>query len=118
MVKIQRIHNKLSLNDESKALVDRLVTAEASHKNPNVVRKNLGSEGPIQRKLVKALIDIRNHTKRNTGLTLTEGSLFFRIDNEQSRPILFFTSNLQTDRPIANLGYATGSLILMPMIEQ
>ena len=82
MIKIQRVYNRISLKDESKTLVDRLVTVEASQGNPNVVYQNLGSEGPIQRKLAKALMEIRNHIKKNTGLTLTQGSLFFRMENE------------------------------------
>ena len=46
-IKIQRVQNRISLKDESKTLVDRLVTVEASQQNPNVVRQILGSEGPI-----------------------------------------------------------------------
>ena len=46
-IKIQRVYNRISLKDESRTLVDRLVTVEASHKNPNVVRQNLGTEGAI-----------------------------------------------------------------------
>ena len=46
-IKIQRVQNRISLKDESKTLVDRLVTVEASTENPNVVRQILGSEGPI-----------------------------------------------------------------------
>ena len=46
-IKIQSVQNRISLKDESKTLVDRLVTVEASTENPNVVRQILGSEGPI-----------------------------------------------------------------------
>ena len=55
--------------------------------------------GPLFDRILTAVLEIHQHIKKNADVNLTGGTFFFKAD-DRDKPVLFFASQLKTDRPI------------------
>lgn len=58
--------------------------------------------GPIYEHLLKALLEIHGHIKKNSDIMVTGGNFYFKLDPtvNDEKPTLLFATQIKTERPI------------------
>lgn len=86
-----RISNKLPLFDQRYSLVTRSVTAEDQYDSLFTDSTVLPNHGHTYERLYKAMSEIYNHIKKNSDITITGGTFYFKLDDAE-KPVLIFAT--------------------------
>ena len=77
------------MSDERHSLQTRTVTAEDKDNDLYCEHTTLPNVGIVYEKLLRSMLELHNHIKKNSDILVTGGFFYFKFDNKD-RPFLLF----------------------------
>ena len=110
-----KITNKIAITDQRYSLQSRTVTAEDLEDNNFCEYTPLPNQGKVYERLLRAMLELHNHVKKNSEIAVTGGNFYFKFDTKD-RPFLLFGTQIKTERPIPILNSKL-NFVLVPGVH-
>ena len=90
-MQLSKITNKMSLLDQRYSIPTRAQTAEDEEENMYTDCESLANVGYLGDRILRALLEIHNHIKKNSDILLIAGTFYFKLDDAE-KPVLLFAT--------------------------
>lgn len=88
---MKKIVNKLPIFEQRYSLATRVTTLEDEEDGNFTDQQAIPNIGPVADRIYKALLEVQQHIKKCSDITLTAGTFFFKAEDTE-KPVLVLAS--------------------------